>query len=183
MSNTIRLRWALVGLLLAAVIAIIFFMPKPSSLTPSEAASSPASNGACDAANPGVTLVVDFGPASEESPIQKCVSNFDGNGWQLFEAAEVEVEGTAKYPEFACRIAGVPASDAQDCGENASFDKGYWSYFYADTDKATAWTMSPVGAVDRNPACGEFEGWAYVAADDASATPSVNAKPFACSAK
>ena len=179
MSNTIRLRWVLVGLLVAALIAVVFQISKPAE-TAVETETANISTGACSAENPGVTLVVDFGAAADESPIQKCVGEFSGNGWQLFEAAEVEVEGTAKYPEFACRIAGLPTSEAQDCGENASFDKGYWSYFYADAAKAADWTMSPVGAVDRNPACGEFEGWVYVASDDASATPSVSAKPFTC---
>jgi hypothetical protein len=180
MSNIIRLRWVAIGLLLAAIITIVFFLPKPSAEQASEAGPQPL-DGACSEANPGVTLIVDFGQSSNRQPVEKCVDVFTGTGWELFKAANVAVEGTAKYPEFACRIEGFPSADHQDCGETASFDKGYWSYFYADAVKAQSWTMSPVGAADRNPGCGEVEGWVYVAADNASATPAPKAQPFVCS--
>lgn len=152
----------------------------PGVTTEPTVEAAQASNSACSETSPGVTLIVDFGKGSDLEPIQKCVSEFTGNGWTLFESAGVSAEGTAKYPTFACRISGYPSEENQDCGETASFDNGYWSYFFAEAEKADAWTMSPVGAADRKPACGSFEGWVYVAADDASAVPSVTAEPFVC---
>ena len=175
-----RLRWVLIGLVVFVIGAGIgkFAMPgadeknTPSSSSTAAKDAPKSTNGACDEQNPGVTLVVDFGTKSDKKPIEKCVTGFSGNGWQLFAAAGLKIEGTSKYPTgFACRIESMPAD--QDCGDKASFDKGYWSYFYLDAAKPKGWNLSEAGAADRSPKAGDFEGWVWTATGETNKVPAI----------
>jgi hypothetical protein len=142
------------------------------SPSPAAEATSKSFDGPCSDQNQGVTLIVDFGTESKQKPIEKCVTDFSGNGWQLFAAAGLKIEGTAKYPTgFGCRIEGLPVD--QDCGDKATFDRGYWSYFYADSG-AKVWKLSESGAADRSPKTGGFEGWVWTSNSETNKVPSIS---------
>jgi hypothetical protein len=148
------------------------------------------SEGACS--DKGVTLVVDFGSQSDRVPITKCVSNFTGSGWELFDAAGVDVAGTAEYPEaFVCRINNFPTSENEDCLGTPDLASGSWAYFYSSVSSSEdnlqlgKWQRSPVGAATRVPACGEFEGWFFIKANTEKETKSpseisTTPAPFMC---
>ena len=132
----------------------------------------------------GTTLVVDFGDQIAASTITKCISNFNGSGWQLLKAAGFEVAGTSEYPDsFVCRINNFPNSKAEDCVGTPGSSGGRWVYFYSSvtTGNATkSWSRSPVGAAARKPKCGEFEGWLFITEKADRKVPAITPKPFSC---
>jgi len=132
----------------------------------------------------GITLVVDFGGEDGAKNITKCVSNFDGTGWQLLEAAGLEVAGTSEYPKsFVCRINNFPTSAAEDCVGTPGSLGGSWVYFYssvASGSETTSWSRSPVGAATRKPKCGDFEGWLFLTQGSEKQVPAIAAEPFSC---
>jgi hypothetical protein len=127
-------------------------------------------------------LVIDFGPGSNIPPIKKCAQNFTGTAWELFAVTGMKVEGTAQYPTgFACRIEGYPSAHAQPCLNTPDGTTGSWAYYFA-TAATKQWRYSPIGAAMRKPACGDVEGWLFVApsTNAAELTPSVEPDPVAC---
>lgn len=137
------------------------------------------SDGAC--VNSGVTLVVDFGQDAES--LVKCVQDFSGTGWQIFEAASIDAQGTSEYPKsFVCRIAEFPSLSSEDCLGTPSFATGTWVYFHSSVkNKFSGWLRSGQGAASRKPECGDFEGWRFVIGQStANQVPDIEPKSFKC---
>jgi hypothetical protein len=148
----------------------------------SNTSNATVSDGACS--DKGVTLVIDFGTNSSQEPIARCVLDFSGTGWELFEAAGVKVAGTSEYPEaFVCRIDNFPDYEKEDCLGTPDFASGSWTYFYSSASAngqnlpPAKWQRSPVGAATRMPACGEFEGWLFAKSPSEIST---DPTPFKC---
>ncbi len=109
--------------------------------------------GACSKEQPGVTLSIDYLGAVTTH----CALAYSGNGWNLFQAAGFEVQGTAKYPTaFACKIDGNPKATKCDDTESSG---AYWGYYLASNGK---WDYATTGASDHNSSCGTHEGWVYM---------------------
>ena len=159
----ISLRTVLIALVaLVAVGAIVNALPGASAPT---AHSSSYSAGAC--ATEGVTLLTSFGGNQKAV----CAHNFNGTGWDLFEATGTEVRGTDQYPVgFVCTVSGLP--EGQDCKDTPRYDEGTWAYFYAKPGD-TQWRFAGFGASMNRPGCGEAQAWVF--AD--SATNPMDAKP------
>ncbi len=131
----------------------------------------------------GVTLVVDFGVASDRDPLIRKVETFSGTGWELFSAAGVAVTGTAEFPTgFVCRIEEFPSRVDQDCQDTPKFNEGSWAYFVTNPDLGDGWVLSGAGAATHRPNCGAFEGWLWVAPGESSGqqVPRVAAMPEKC---
>ena len=189
----IKLRPVLIGLiLLVALVGLTHVVPDSK---PSASASASASASWCDEAHPGVSLVIDFGAQSKRQPVVKCAPKFNSsgsavsnelNGWQLFNAAGIEVAGTTDFPVgFACRIAGWPSITVQPCTSTPTYAECHWAYFYADTSSAGDWVFSGAGSSMRKPACGSADAWLFVTGDatngtESSAVPSITPKVFSC---
>jgi hypothetical protein len=185
----ISLRPVLIGLiLLVGVIGL-------TRVVPATSVDGEATQGSCTPANPGVTLVVDFGVESKLPALVKCATDFNSasssvsnelNGWQVFEAASVSVEGTVDFPVgFACRIEGFPTVADQSCQETPSYSEGHWAYFYAAASLAKGWQFSGTGSANRKPTCGGVEGWLFVKGEvsngtESSVVPSIKPEPFKC---
>ena len=185
----ISLRPVLIGLiLLVGVIGLTRVVPETN-------VDIGASAGACDSSNPGVTLVVDFGAESEMPSLIKCAVGFNSaaspvsnelNGWQVFKAAGVSVEGTLDFPVgFACRIEGFPKVTEQLCDKTPSYASGHWAYFYAVAEPSKGWQFSGTGSANRKPTCGSVEGWLFVKGEastgiGSSVVPSFEPKAFKC---
>jgi hypothetical protein len=125
------------------------------ALTGCSAAARPElttwSDGACTESNPGVSLSVDY----LGDVVTHCAENYEGNGWELFEAAGFKVEGTDKYPTaFACQIDDQPSDAKCDDAPGA-----YWGYYIATRG---IWGYATSGAADRKSTCGTHEGWVYM---------------------
>lgn len=129
----------------------------------------------------GTSLVVDFGSESEKSSEVKCVKNFKGYSWDLFEAAGLEVSGTDKYPVgFVCRIEDFPGKDVEPCGETPGNKNGSWAYFLGDENNS--WQYSPIGASTHKVKCGVSEGWRFLLPGESIQTPPRNSlKSYGCS--
>ena len=153
-------------LFLLAIVAIGSVMTTTNS---SPSPESRVADGPCS--EDGTTLVIEFGPL-EQGSIVRCVEDFSGNGWELFEAAELYVEGTADYPNsFVCRIENLPSSEVEPCDGTPSAQTGSWIYFVANADdEPRNWQRSPVGAASRTPKCGDSEAWVF--------SKEVNASPL-----
>lgn len=128
----------------------------------------------------GTSLVIDFGTKQIEPLIEKCVQDFEGNSWDLFEAAKVSVTGTEKYPVgFVCRIQGFPTENTEPCKETPGNKNGSWAYFLSDENGA--WKYSPVGASMHKAACGVSEGWRFLLPGEPVQTPPrVTLKTYVC---
>ncbi|QLQ10193.1 MAG: hypothetical protein HZY75_07115 [Nocardioidaceae bacterium] len=71
---------------------------------------APAQAAVC-APGTGNTVVVDFGALGGGKPTA-CVGDVGGkNAWDVVEAAGFDLEGTQRFPNFVCRVAGKPAGD------------------------------------------------------------------------
>lgn len=139
---------------LSSCIAIATLALSGCSVTPNQDTKEASwIDGPCSSENPGVTLSVDF----RGEVTTHCALDFEGNGWELFEAAGFLVRGTSKYPSsFACQINQQPA-DAS-CDDSAS-SSAYWGY-YLPTDGT--WGYASTGASDHSSKCGSWEGWVYM---------------------
>jgi hypothetical protein len=159
-------------LFLLAVVAIGSFTTTSTiSPTTSSGTNLPQNvDGACS--DDGITLIVEFGPLDLGS-LTRCVQDFSGNSWELFEAAELTVEGTANYPDsFVCRIQDSPSADDEPCDGTPNVQTGSWVYFVANAgDEPRKWQRSPVGAASRTPKCGDSEAWVF--AINSSASPQI----------
>jgi hypothetical protein len=151
---------------------------EPTTDNPNQNTST---NGACT--KKGTTLIVDFGADSKLAPIQRCVVARGASGWQVLQAAGLQVTGTSEYPNaFVCRINDWPSQKAEDCAGTPGLTSGSWVYFYSKPG-SDGWLRSPVGAATRRPLCGEVEGWLFVnqqADDQRFASPKILPSPFIC---
>jgi hypothetical protein len=196
------LRPVLIGLVvLVAAVGLTRIVPSgqvsPSNYSPGSTSAKGAFDGPCNAQNPGVSLVVDFGRDSARTPIVKCARgfNFAGssvsnelNGWQLFAAAGLSVTGTAEYPVgFVCRIGDFPLAADQPCTSTPTYTQGHWAYFVSRAGNGSSgnWAFSGAGASEHKPSCGSSEGWLFVkgnaaTGDGSNQYPRVAAKVFSC---
>jgi hypothetical protein len=172
--NKVSLRAVLIGLISFVAIGSLVSVNegKHKSNTP-QVSSSPC-------VDSGVTLIVDQG-GSQDQVLIRCVKEFEGTGWNIFRAANLNVQGTAEYPEsFVCRIADFPSEDSEACLATPSFTKGTWVYFNATAENAE-WMRSGQGAASRKPGCGDYEGWRYItSAAQSNTAPRIEARPFKC---
>ena len=171
----IRFGAVLVGLvLLVAAGQLITLAPSESTQNGKQLIS-----GQCQ--SEGVSLVVDFGELREKG-IATCVSNYTGNGWGIFSAANLEINGTLEYPNsFMCRIIGLPDEGREDCSGTPSPTNGYWKYFYASHESGNKWIYSPIGAASRQTTCGDVEGWLFVNENNQHAAgPNTPPRPIKC---
>lgn len=138
----------------------------------------------------GTTVVIDFGQSfkldgAQLEPIVRCVTTAGLTGWDLLDAAGLEVTGTSEYPaSFVCRINDYPSKQLEDCQGTPGFANGSWSYFYA-TAATQGWRRSPVGAATRLPKCGEVEGWLFtkptlISGETIKLIPQIEPQPFEC---
>ena len=150
------------------LLAIVAIGSVTTTSNNSESPVAQALDGPCSEA--GTTLVIEYGPLERES-IVRCVQDFSGNSWELFEAADLTVEGTANYPSsFVCRIQNLPSTEIEPCDGTPSVQTGSWIYFLANADdKPRKWQRSPVGASSRKPQCGDSEAWVF--SNDAEVSP------------
>jgi hypothetical protein len=147
-------------LLLVAIGTVLSWWSEQSAVDPAPKAATEYSDGACDSG--GVTMVVDFGTESQKQPIIRCVKNFSGTGWEIFQAAEIAATGTKQYPVgFVCRVEDFPLD--QDCQDTPSYSEGTWAYFFISGEVGDAtWKVSGVGSAAREPECGSVEGWRFL---------------------
>ena len=176
----ISLRMVLVALVaLVAIGGLISTIPsaeKPQR----KAATADFHEGQCSN-EPGVSLVIDFGPTSGREPLVRCAKGFAGTGWQLFAATEVEVSGTDEFATgFVCRVNDWPSADEQPCTSTPTAAQGTWAYFVS-TDE-NAWQFSGQGASMRKPKCGSAEGWRFVEPGEVASqsVPKVSPATFGC---
>ncbi len=129
----------------------------------------------------GVSLIIDFGKSSGREPLVRCAQDFEGNGWQLFSAAGVEVSGTDEFATgFVCRVADWPSVAEQQCTSTPTAAQGTWAYFVSN--EANGWQFSGQGAAMRKPKCGTAEGWRFVEPDEVASQsmPEVLPITFGC---
>lgn len=134
-----------------------------------------------DCLQPGVTIVVDFGDSTDLDPIIRCANNFAGTGWEVFQAAAIDVSGTSQYPVgFACRIENFPPSSEQNCMDTPKYSEGSWGYFVYTQE--TGWQVSQVGSAARDAQCGSAEGWLFIGPgkQDAGLLPKLIPETVAC---
>ena len=127
----------------------------------------------------GTTLVVDFGTNQTRTVIEKCVTNFSGTSWDFFEAAEVSIEGTEKYPVgFLCRVESFPNQATERCLDTPGANSGSWAYYTAGDG---TWKYSTFGAATHKVHCGVAEGWRYLEkGEGTSLVPKVTPKKYVC---
>ena len=137
---------------IAILAAIAFAVTGCSTNTPTKPTET-WSAGACTAKKPGVTLSIDYlGKVTT-----RCALNYSGNGWELFAAAGIKVQGTAKYPTaFACKINDEPKT--ANCDDSA-MSSAYWGYFVSING---SWDYAATGASEHKSKCGDAEGWVYM---------------------
>jgi hypothetical protein len=181
-------RLALIGLLLLVAIgggfAALGGSKTQDSLVPETSISKPVLanfvEGAC--LEDGVSVVIDFGTGSDKPSLVRCAIGFEGSGWDLFAATEIEVSGTKQYPiGFVCRINDYPAGEKQNCNDTPTYAEGSWSYFLK-TSQSEIWQVSGVGSATRKPNCGEVEGWRFLLPGEGAMEflPSIDAGQFDC---
>jgi hypothetical protein len=176
----ISLRMVLVALVaLVAIGGLISTIPSAESSKQSST-SARFHDGQC-ANEFGVSLIIDFGKSSGREPLVRCAQDFEGNGWQLFAAAGVEVSGTDEFATgFVCRVADWPSVAEQPCTSTPTAAQGTWAYFISN--ETNGWQFSGQGAAMRKPKCGTAEGWRFVEPDEVASQsmPEVLPITFGC---
>jgi hypothetical protein len=159
-------RYSLIGLV--ALVAIGFVVNQQQVNSDEGEVLPVVSEGMCT--ENGTSLVIDFGTSQSTPVIEKCVENFTGYSWDLFEAAEINVSGTEKYPVgFVCRINNFPGEKTEKCKETPGTKNGSWAYFLADD--TGNWKYSPIGAATHKVKCGKSEGWRFLLPGEPVQTP------------
>jgi hypothetical protein len=136
-------------------------------------------DGSCLAS--GVSVVIDFGAASNKEPIVRCAKDFTGTGWDIFLATDLSVEGTKQYPVgFVCRIENFPNPTDQDCQDTPKYSEGTWGYFFFDSE--VGWRVSGSGSASRKPECGSAEGWLFLSPGQQAGelTPAISPEIISC---
>jgi hypothetical protein len=176
----ISLRMVLVALVaLVAIGGLISTIPSAESSKQSST-SARFHDGQC-ANEFGVSLIIDFGKSSGREPLVRCAQGFEGNGWQLFAAAGIEVSGTDEFETgFVCRVADWPSVAEQPCTSTPTAAQGTWAYFVSN--EANGWQFSGQGAAMRKPKCGTAEGWRFVESGEVASQsmPEVLPITFGC---
>ena len=159
-------RLSLLGLV--ALVAFGFWL-NGNQGTPEPDSPVSVQSGQCE--NPGISVVVDFGKASTNRTVEKCVSSFTGNSWNLLRSAGFDVRGTEKYPEaFVCRIDMIPDLKSEKCISTPGSTSGSWAYFLAEPG-SEQWVYSNYGAANHIAVCGSAEGWRFLSPDEEIDTP------------
>lgn len=130
----------------------------------------------------GVAIVIDFGSSAGLDSITRCAKNFEGSGWDLFAATNVEVLGTNQYSVgFVCRIENFPDAAVQDCKDTPTYLEGSWGYYLLD--ESGSWRVSGRGSSAGEPKCGLAEGWRFIEAGESigDLVPRVEITPKECS--
>lgn len=174
MRSIVRL--SLIGLVLLVAVGYAINLNQGKAIDENIPASVEA--GMC--LDAGTSLVVDFGSGSTLPTQVKCVQNFEGYSWDLFEAAGLEVSGTDKYPVgFVCRIEGFPSESEEPCTETPGTKNGSWAYFLGDENNE--WQYSPIGASTHKVKCGISEGWRFLLPGESIQTPPrISLNSYAC---
>lgn len=174
MRSIVRL--SLIGLVLLVAVGYAVNLNQGQAIDENIPASVEA--GMC--LDAGTSLVVDFGSGSSLPTEVKCVQNFEGYSWDLFEAAGLEVSGTDKYPVgFVCRIEGFPSESEELCTETPGTKNGSWAYFLGDENNE--WQYSPIGASTHKVKCGVSEGWRFLLPGESIQTPPrISLNSYAC---
>lgn len=174
MRSIVRL--SLIGLVLLVAVGYAINLNQGKAIDENIPASVEA--GMC--LDAGTSLVVDFGSGSKLPTEVKCVQNFEGYSWDLFEAAGLEVSGTDKYPVgFVCRIEGFPSDSEEPCTETPGTKNGSWAYFLGDENNE--WKYSPIGASTHKVKCGVSEGWRFLLPGESIQTPPrISLNSYAC---
>jgi hypothetical protein len=169
-------RLSLIGLV--ALVAIGFAVTQQQSDGDKDKPQVKVSTGMCSEV--GTSLVVDFGTNQKGPLIEKCVEDFSGYSWDLFEVADIEVAGTEKYPVgFVCRIENFPNEASEPCKDTPGIKNGSWAYFL--TDETGAWKYSPIGASTHKAKCGVSEGWRFLLhGEPTNAFPRATPKAYVC---
>jgi len=169
-------RLSLIGLLI--LVAVGFAYNQKQSGGNQVAPVVSVSDGVCE--TDGTSLIVDFGTGETSSLIERCVKNFTGYSWDLFDAAEIEVTGTEKYSVgFVCRIEGFPSEETEGCIDTPGTKNGSWAYFL--TDETGNWKYSVIGASTHKVACGVSEGWRFLVPNESTKTfPRSTPKTYVC---
>lgn len=132
------------------------------------------------------TLVIDFGADSgrQVKVIQLADLPVDATGWDVLVQAGVPLQGTDQYPTgFVCRLEGWPSEQDESCDGTPSYSDGHWAYFLSSKKLGGGWILSGQGAAAHVPACGDIEGWKWVAPNSAVTPPSVSPDTDECPAQ
>lgn len=159
MLPSTSIRWAslsVAGLAMAGLAGPVAAAPAGP---PSQPGSRPASSGASErpVACPrgkGVTVLVDYGPATRV----KCATGDPSSGLDALRRAGFTVVMVQRFPGAVCRINGVP-SRAQDACVVMPPTTRYWSYWHGA--RGGRWTYSTSGPGSYNPKPGTVEGWSF----------------------
>ena len=142
---------------LALVVAAVLVSPV--------AAPAPRQTTGASAGDSGVTVVVDFQELGGGVQVLSALGPVS-SGLEALERAGVSYQTTQRFPGFVCRIADEPGDDR--C-VNASPASAYWGYWIAAP--GGAWCYSTLGAGNRKPPPGTFEGWSFSLDKVAAAIP------------
>lgn len=138
----------------AAVVVLVVFGGAALAAPPAQAAGTA---GYCPDAS-GVTVVVDFRDLGGGVVI-RCAPGDQSTGLGAMKNAGFAVVGTIHDgPGFICRIDGKPTVAAEPCVKTPPIT-AYWSYWHAPD--GGSWTYSQLGAANRKPPSGSFEGWSF----------------------
>lgn len=168
-------RFSLIGLVV--LVAIGFALNQQANGDGDEVTAT-VTQGVCT--QEGTSLVVDYGTGETTPLIERCVQNFTGYSWDLFEETAVAVSGTEKYPVgFVCRIENFPNETQEKCKDTPGAKNGSWAYFL--TDDSGKWKYSPIGASTHKVQCGQGEGWRFLLpGEPVNTPPRVNLKTYVC---
>ena len=167
-----NLRVAFIGLLTLVIMGAIW-----------SAFSTPRTGNGGTTAAKSVTLVVDFGKHSNRPVKSFALDDLPATvkGWDLFAAANLQVEGTSQYPTgFVCRISGWPAKANQDCEDTPTYNEGHWAYYVTGEELGSGWMLSGLGAAMHSPNCAGYEGWSWVDPGAESSPPRFKPAIRAC---
>ena len=169
-------RISLIGLV--ALVAIGFAVNQQQTSGTGDKEQATVLPGVCE--KDGISFVVDFGTSQTQAMIAKCIQNFTGYSWDLFEQANIEVTGTEKYPVgFVCRIENFPNDNQEKCQDTPGNKTGSWAYFL--TDENGDWKYSPIGASTHKAKCGVSEGWRFLLpGEPTQSPPRVSLKAYVC---
>lgn len=166
-------RLSLIGLV--GLVALGFWLNHSTSVQTNQDVT--VSDGMCQ--EPGTSIAVDFGSASDLAVFEKCVQNYSGNSWNLLVAVGLEVTGTEKYPiGFVCRINNYPDKALEKCIDTPGVKNGSWAFFIAESGQ---WKYSSYGASSHKSKCGSSEGWRFLTVGEPVTTfPRSNPTKHSC---
>jgi hypothetical protein len=181
----VTLKTRILSLTSAALLALTLAACSPADETPAPENSSPAATaapvlaeGAC-ADDSGVTLQVDSSALSGGSVAEWCRTTGEKIAvTDVLEDAGVTLEGSTEFPDFICRVNGIPSDDAplgstedpdyvETC-ETSSPAFGYWALWVKPAGGEWGYAQEGVATLTAQP--GESIGL-LVTLDGAPAAP------------